>query len=127
MRDVRRYKKDGKLLLICGEDVFDAFQDWSEEKVRLTYSDLKTSEKWGDSEAIKQYGNKTIVYDDTLPAKEMWAVNLGCTKIRILRGAHFTPTPWQQMEGKLAKKRNIILFMAVYTRNRRANGRIVYS
>jgi hypothetical protein len=127
VRDVRRFKKNGKLLFICGESVFDAFQDWAEEKVRMTYSEIEKSEKWGDADAIKQYGNRTIVFDDSLPAKEMWSINLSCTKARILRGANFTPQPWQMMEGKLAKKRDVVLFMAVYTRNRRANGRLVYS
>jgi len=126
-RELRRWKKNGRLLLICGADVFDAFQAWAEDKIRMTYTEVKNSDKWGDAEMIKMYGNRSIVYDDTLPAKEMWGINLDTTKVRVLSGANFQPTPWQMMEGKLAKKRNVIHYMMVYTRNRRANGKIVFS
>ena len=127
-RQLSLYDRAPQLLTIAGEDVYDAYQAWAEGKLQLQgIGSLKGSESWGDANTFEHRGS-TVVYSPQLPAKEAWGLNLKTTKIRVPRSTNFTYTPWQMMEGKFAaKKRNCLFTFAVYCRDRRCNGRIVFS
>lgn len=126
-RALTLYDRSPKLLYVAGEDVYDEFQEWAEGKVEMNIRDLQDSRNWGDGNTFPVRGT-TVVYSPQLAAKEMWGLNLKTTKIRVPRSSNFTFTPWQMLEGKVAaKKRNCLFSYAVYCRDRRCNGRIVYS
>lgn len=115
-------------VILCGEDLYDAQQSWAEGKLRIGLDELKDSNGWGDYEMFTALGT-TMIYEPNLPAKTGWALNLNKSiKVRIHRGTNFQFTPWQMMSGKMeTKKRNCLLYVAIYCRSRRANSVITFS
>jgi hypothetical protein len=127
VRELTRYDRRAEILLVAGEDVYDAFQAWAEGKVEMSLKEIFRSQGWGDANTFQSRG-QTIIYSPELPAKEMWGINTRVTKIRVPRTTNMVYTPWQFLENKMqVKKRNLLHTMAVYSRDRRLNGRIVYS
>ncbi len=48
-------------------------------------------------------------------------------KVRIHKGTNFVMGPWQMMEGKVAKKRDCLVYASVYCKRRNANGTMTFS
>jgi len=127
VRTLTRYDRAAEILLICGEDVYDAFQAWSESKVEMSLKEIFKSQGWGDANTFQSRG-QTIIYSPELAAKTMWGINTKVTRIRVPRTTNMVYTPWQFLENKMqVKKRNLLHTMAVYCRDRRSNGLITYS
>lgn len=121
------YRGDHPDVQVCGEDVYEEHQKWAEEHLRLNISEIKKSSGWGDFEMF-DYTGKTIIYDDTLAPKEAWILNFTHgVKVRIHSGTNFQFQPWQMMNNKVAKKRDMLLYASVYCKRRNTNGRIVYT
>lgn len=115
------YQGEVPTVAICGEDVYDAAQAWAEGKLQMTLKDIKESSGWGDHEMFTVNG-KTFIYDAEKTAKEINLFNFKRCKVRIHRGTNFIFEPWQMMEGKVAKKRNCLVYYAVYCTRRNVNG-----
>jgi len=116
------YQGERPTFLRAGEDLYDSMQAWAEEKLRMTMDEVKDSGGWGDHEMFTING-QTVVYDAELAAKRGELYNMKRTKVRIHKGTNFQYTPWQMMEGKVAaKKRNCLLYVAVYCQRRNSNG-----
>jgi len=114
-------------LFIAGEDVYDAAQAWAEDKLRVTFGDIKSSKGWGDSEMFDVNG-RTWVYSDKLAAKTVWGINPYKCRIRVHSGTNMKYGPWENLPGKVAtRKRTLLHIMSVYTRDRRVNGSITFS
>lgn len=114
-------------VLYCGEDVFDAMQDWAEGKLQIRVEELKQSRNWGDFNMFPVYG-QTVIYDENLSAKKAWALNFRAgIQVMIHRGSNFTFEPWQMMTNKVAKKRDCLLYMNVAAKDRRCLGEIEFS
>lgn len=111
----------------CGEDLYDEFQAWAEQKLQLRIDDLKSQKGWGDFEMFP-YNGRTIVYDETMDAKTGWLIDFKeSVRLRIHRGTNFTFNPWQMMEKKVAKKRDCLTYAALYVKYRNSNGVITYT
>jgi hypothetical protein len=113
---------------VCGEDVYDMHQQFAETALRLTIADLKSQQSWGSYEMF-DYNGKTIVYDPALAAKMTWFMNFrNGVRVRVHRGTNFKFDDWQMITSKVqTKKRNNLLYMAVYAKSRRANAVMEYS
>lgn len=121
------YKYGKPDVVVAGEDVYDEFQAWAESKLQIRIEDVKQKEGWDDFEMFPIY-NQVVIYDDNLPAKTAWMLNFRkAVKVRIHKGTNFVFEPWQMMESKIAKKRNCLLYWALYVRFRNANGFIEYT
>jgi hypothetical protein len=113
-------------VVVCGEDVYDQYQAWAENILRLSIDDLKSQKGWGDFEMFPMNG-RTIIYDDNLDAKMAWWLNFKSgVKVRAHSGSFFTYDPWQPVSGKAAKSRNCFLYLCVYVENRDVSGVIEY-
>lgn len=120
------YRSDRPDVLVCGEDVYDKHQEWAEGTLRMSLREIKESSGWGDYEMFSIHGD-TIIYDDTLDPKTAWLLNFKKgVKVRIHSGTNFQFDTWQMMEGKKAKKRDMMLYAAVYCRRRNTNGIIEF-
>lgn len=121
-------RKTGNFLLLCGEDVFDEHQKWAESVLQARMDEIKDSSGWGSAEMFDLNG-KTIAYEPALAAKEAWFLNLDVgVRVRLHSGTNFTWSDWFLLPGKVqAKARDLLLYCAVYTKQRRANGRIVFN
>lgn len=120
------YQGEKPDLMVCGEDLYDANLAYYETFIRTTIEQAgKTGADSGLS--FKTPGGLTYVYDAALGAKEGWAINTKRTPIRVHSGTNFTFQPWQMMEKKVAKKRDCLLYMAIYTRRRNMNGNITFT
>jgi hypothetical protein len=114
-------------VLICGEDLYDRHQEWAESKLQMTLSDLKSEQGMGNWEMFR-YNGTTIIYEDSLSAKVGWAINFrDGAKVRIHRGTNFSFEPWQMLPTKVAKKRDLLLYAAIYAKDRRCLGTITFS
>jgi hypothetical protein len=121
------YRRDSPDAYICGEDVYDSMQDWAEGKLQLRLEDLKSQRGWGDFNMFPVH-NKTIIYDEGLPAKVGWLLNFKrYVKLRIHRGTNFQYEPWQLLASKVAKKRDMLVYASLYVKRRNANGIITYT
>jgi len=126
LRTTGRYGAKADVIL-CGEDLFDAQQAWAESISRISLAELKDTQGWGDHQAFMHNGTNYI-YDDTLAAKHGKILNFKKgVKIRAHSGSYFTFTPWQMMQGSVAKKRDCLLYLCVSARDRRCLGEITFS
>lgn len=109
-------------VLICGEDVYNEHQKWAENILRISLSDIKDSSGWGDFEMFDWNGT-TIIYEPALAAKSFWLMNFKtAVKVRIHSGTNFTWTPWNFLPNKVqVKYRDLLTYVSVYCRSRRAN------
>lgn len=113
-------------VMIAGEDVYDAMQAWAESTLRMTLSDIKTPAGWGDHEMFDLNG-RTVIYQPSMSAKTAWLVNFNRVKVRIHRGTNFVFEPWQMMTDRVAKKRDCLVYAAVYCQRRNVNGVITFT
>lgn len=121
------YRKNTPDVLVCGEDLFNEHQKYAEDKLQLRLDDMKDQRGWGDFNMFPMNG-KTIIYDEDMDAKTGWLMNFKKhTKLRVHTGTNFVFENWQMMEGKVAKKRNQLLYASLYTRRRNANGFIQFT
>ena len=120
------YQGEVPRVYIAGEDVYDAMQSWAEDKLQMTIKDIKDSDGWGDFEMFA-FNGKTIIYDADMDAKTGWLINTNRTKLRIHSGTNFQFENWQMMEGKIAKKRDMLLYASLYTKRRNTNGTITFT
>lgn len=127
--------KDGKsrgnkkrCVLLAGEDLYNEHQKWSETILRLSMDEIKGSSGWGDYEMFDHNG-KTVVYEPALAAKEGWFLDMDeGVRVRVHSGTYFMWTPWEVLTNKVqAKARDNLTYAAVYSNDRRANARIVFS
>lgn len=114
-------------LVLMGEDVYAATQAYYASKLQTTIGDLQSG-KWDGFEMFEVF-NQTFIYEPKMAAKNAWFLNTKKgVKMRCHAGTNFTYTPWQIMEGKVqAKKRNCLLYVALYTRDRRLNGELTFT
>lgn len=114
-------------VLYCGEDVYDAMQDWAEGKLQIRVDELKQSRNWGDFNMFPVYG-QTVIYDPDMAAKKAWALNFRSgIQVLIHRGSNFTFEPWQMLPNKVAKKRDCLLYINVSAKDRRCLGEVEFS
>lgn len=109
-------------VLICGEDVYNEHQKWAENILRISLSEIKDSSGWGDFEMFDWNGT-TIIYEPALAAKAFWLMNFKtAVKVRIHSGTNFTWTPWNFLPNKVqVKYRDLMTYVSVYVKSRRAN------
>lgn len=117
-----------RCLFLCGEDLYNEHQKWAENALQLTLSEIKGSSGWGDYEMFDFMG-KTIVYEPSLAAKEGWFLDMEKgVRVRIHSGTNFKWTPWSLLPNKVeAKYRDLLTYVCVYSKSRRANARVVFS
>jgi hypothetical protein len=115
-------------LFVCGEDLYNEHQKWAETTLKMSLDDIKGSSGWGDYEMFDFMG-KTILYETMLPAKEGWFLDMERgVRVRIHTGTNFKWTPWALLPQKVeAKYRDLLTYVCVYSKSRRANARIVYT
>jgi len=120
------YRNNTPDVFVCGEDLYDEFQAWAEDKLRLSLSDLKETKGWGDFNMFPFHG-RTIIYDEALDPKTGWLFNFKkYVRVRIHSGTNFQFEPWQMLDNKIAKTRNCLTYASVYVRRRNANGFIQF-
>lgn len=121
------YKHGPADVVLAGEDVYDSYQDWAESKLQIRVEDIKAKKGWEDFEMFPLY-NRVVIYDQELDAKTAWHLNFRkAIKVRIHKGTNFVFEPWQMMENKVAKKRNCLLYWAIYVKFRNSVGFITYT
>ncbi|MEQ8495141.1 MAG: phage major capsid protein [Gammaproteobacteria bacterium] len=125
--------KDGKMrfakhVLLCGEDLYNEHQKWAETAMRLTMAELKDSSGWGDYEMF-DFNGKTIIYEPALSAKHGWFLDLDQgVRVRVHSGTNFIWTKWNLLPNKVETKyRDLLCYVSVYSRSRKANKKIVFS
>lgn len=124
---ITTYRKNKPDVFVCGEDLYDAHQEYAEAKLQLSLNELKDQRGWGDFNMF-QINGQTIIYDEAMPAKTGWLMNFKKhTKLRIHSGTNFVFENWQMMNNKIAKKRDQLLYASLYTRRRNANGYIEFT
>lgn len=126
-RDCELVGRGRPTVLVCGEDLYDSQLAYWENKVQLTLEE--THKRAPDAGlTFKTPRGLTVMYDPKLGAKEGWALNTKYgVKVRIHKGTNFKFQPWQMMEKKVAKKRDCLLAISVYTKRRNANGYINFA
>lgn len=124
----QQMKQSSGLVEVCGEDIYNEHQKYAENALRLTIADLKSQQSWGSFEMF-DYNGKTIVYDPALGAKMSWLLNMRTgIRVRVHRKTNFVFDDWQMMTSKVqTKKRNCLLYIAVYPKSRGANAKLEYS
>jgi hypothetical protein len=125
--------KDGKVrmakhALLCGEDLYNEHQKWAENILRVSMEEIKNSSGWGDYEMF-DFNGKTIIYEPALSAKHGWYLDLDQgVKLRIHSGTNFIWTKWNLLPGKVeVKYRDLLCYVSLYSRSRKANSKIVFS
>lgn len=124
-------KSDGKRnhhVLMAGEDLFNEHQKWAETYLKVSMDDIKGASGWGDYEMF-DFNGKTIIYEPALPAKEGWFLDMDMgVRVRIHSGTNFKWTNWNLLPNKVeVKYRDLLTYVGLYSPQRRANARIVYS
>ncbi|MCW7555533.1 phage major capsid protein [Endozoicomonas gorgoniicola] len=110
---------------MCGEDVYDAVLEDLEGKIRMS---PKEEQMFEGHEAFA-HNNLVYIYDKDLDAKTTWALNFRdkAIEVRVDKKTNFVMTPWQWTNGKVAKHRYCLLYMAVVCRRRNLNGVLKFS
>lgn len=120
------YQGESPDVIVCGEDVWEAALDYYEDKIRNTIAQSDQME--ANSLMMTAPTGETFIYDKALPAKSAWVLNTNNgVKARIHKGSDFTFTPWQDMEGSVSRKRNLLLYAGIYCRRRNLNGAITFA
>lgn len=121
---------------VCGADVYEAVQAYYDSKTTFQPGQ---GDKRHDASSVsggqKSKGlwfttasGKTFIYEPSLGAKVVWALNWDFLKLEIHSGTDFTFTPWQMMEGKVAaKKRNCLLAVKLACKRRNYQGTLTFS
>ncbi|MDH5548064.1 MAG: phage major capsid protein [Gammaproteobacteria bacterium] len=121
------YQGETPDVLIAGEDLYDEMQKFAESKLQLSIKDLKDEKGWGAFNMFP-YNSQVVIYDESMDPKTGWLMNFrDSVKVRIHSGTNFQFEKWQMMTNKVAKKRDCLLYAAVFVKKRNSNGFITFT
>ena len=89
-------------LVLMGEDVWDAQQDWAEGKLQLMMSDMGKAGPVLNGDTEMTINGRTFMYVPELGAKEVEAYNSKeGFEVRAHSGTWFEMSPWDKLDGKV--------------------------
>ena len=110
-------------IFMMGSDVFDAQMAFMEGAVRITLDQLQNDKGGWENFEMYEHRGSVYLYDKSLAAKQVWAINHKFLSIRIHKGTNFIFDQWAPIPGKIsAKARNCLLISNVICRRRDAQG-----